>query len=108
MGRLEEYLLKKKFKKVFKKLDTIMSILDHIQLEEKSMSVQLDRLTVEVSEIGTVVDSAIALLEGLAARLAEIANDPAAITALADELDLKANALAAAVAANTPVIPPEE
>lgn len=66
------------------------------------MSAELDNLTVEVTEISTTVDSAIALLEGLSAQLLAIANDPAAINALAAELDAKSNALAAAVVANTP------
>ena len=66
------------------------------------MSAELDRLTTEVSETKTVVDSAIALLGQLAQLIRDAASDPAAINALADELDAKSNELAEAVAANTP------
>ena len=62
----------------------------------------LDRITAEVSEISTVADSAIALLASLAQLLRDAATDPAAINALADQLDAKGNELAAAVTANTP------
>lgn len=64
------------------------------------MSVELDRLTTEVAETKTAVDSAITLIDGLAQRLRDVANDPAAITALADELDAQQAKIAAAVVAN--------
>jgi len=67
------------------------------------MSAELDALTLQVSETNTVIQSAIVLIQGLAARLAAIANDPAAIMALVTELDTQEQALAAAVVANTPV-----
>lgn len=61
----------------------------------------LDRLTAEVAELSTVVDSAIALITGLASQIRAADADPAKLDALATALDAKANALAAAVAANT-------
>lgn len=70
------------------------------------MSVSLDRLTTEVSENTSVIESAIVLIEGLAQALRDAAADPAAVNALADRLDAQSNALASAVAANTPT-PPE-
>jgi len=70
------------------------------------MSAQLDTLTQEVTEMSTVVDSAIVLINGLAAQIVELKDDPAALQALADSLDAKANSLAAAVAANTPPVDP--
>lgn len=90
---------------VMKKFDCVEHILNRIWKEVKKMSEELDTLTVEVTEMATVVDSAILLIQGLAARLEDIADDPAAILALANELDSKAGELAAAVAANP--IPPE-
>jgi hypothetical protein len=69
------------------------------------MSEALDRVTTEVSEIGTVVDSAVALINGLSAQIVALKDDPAKLLALAAELDAKAASLAAAVAANTPVDP---
>lgn len=66
------------------------------------MSAELDRLTTEVSEIKTVADSAITLLDGLAEQIRMLKDDPARLAALADELDGKATDLAAAVTRNTP------
>jgi cell division FtsZ-interacting protein ZapD len=66
------------------------------------MSEQLDSLAREVQEMGGVVDSAITLIGGLAAQIRDLKTDPAALEALAAELDAKAGQLAAAVSANTP------
>ena len=62
----------------------------------------LDALTAQVTANTEVEASAVILINGLAAKLLEFANDPAAITALATQLQASADALAAAVAANTP------
>ena len=72
-----------------------------VQQGEKSMA-HLDRITAEVSEMKSAADSAVVLLDTIAAKLRELANDPAAIAALADELDASGSALAAAVVRNTP------
>lgn len=72
-----------------------------VKLEEVEMA-NLDQLTQEVSEIGTVVDSAIALLAGLKAALDAAGTDPAKLAELSASLDAKANELSAAVAVNTP------
>jgi len=75
----------------------------------------LDQLAVQVTNITTVADSAIALINGIAARIqaavdaavaggasaADLAPVAAEVTALQD----KATALAAAVSANTPAAP---
>jgi hypothetical protein len=90
---------------VLKKLDKISKKLDQILGGNIEMTQELDTLTIEVAEIKTEIDSAIALLNGLSAILLEIQDDPAAIAALAIELDTKANELAAAVVANTPTQP---
>ncbi len=63
----------------------------------------LDNVTREVSEIGDVVDSAVALINGLAGEIRDAAGDEDALNELANRLDSKASELAAAVAANTPV-----
>lgn len=72
------------------------------------MSAELTTLTQEVAEMGTVVDSAITLINGLAQQIRDLKDDPAALAALAASLDEKAGALSAAVAANTPAEPPAE
>ena len=66
------------------------------------MAGELQRLQSEVQEMAGVVDSAVVLITGLSQQIRDLAQDPAALTALADSLDSKANELAAAVVANTP------
>ena len=66
------------------------------------MAGELQRLQLEVSEMAGVVDSAIVLINGLAQQIRDLAGDPVALNAMADELDAKASALGSAVAANTP------
>lgn len=84
----------------------IESKLDHLTaLVTKgfiAMSAELDRLSTEVAENATVIDSAVTLINGLAQQIRDLKDDPAALTALADSLDSKSNELAAAVTANTP------
>lgn len=64
---------------------------------------ELDDLTTEVSETVGVMQSALALINGFAARLAAAGTDPAKLTALRESLDSNSQALAAAVAANQEV-----
>jgi len=60
----------------------------------------LSTLQAEVNENSDVVQSAVTLIGGLAQQLRDAiaANDPAAIQALADQLDAQTNSLAEAVA----------
>lgn len=94
-------------------LSTVISMLTKVlsnqkksELREVHMTAQLDRLAAEVAENGSVVGSAIELINGLAADIRELKDDPAALAALADSLDAKTNELAAAVATNTPAEEP--
>ncbi len=66
------------------------------------MAVDLSALQAEVEQQTAVVQSAITLINGLAQQLRDAAGDPAAVQALADQLDASTQALADAVAANTP------
>lgn len=59
----------------------------------------------EVAAQKTVTDSAIALLNGLAAQVAALAPDQAAIDKLAADIKAQTDALAAAVTADTPAAP---
>ena len=70
------------------------------------MSAELDQLALEVAETKGVQESAVALLLGVQAQLAELAAeleaasiDNTKVLALAAELDASTNALAEAVAA---------
>ena len=68
----------------------------------KSMSAELDALTVQVKANSDLLDSATTLINGIAARITAAGTDPAALKALTDELKAKDDTLAAAVTANTP------
>lgn len=70
------------------------------------MAGELERVQTEVTEISGTVDSAVALLEKLAQLIRDNATNPAALNKIADDLDAKGNALAAAVVANDPDTPP--
>lgn len=63
-------------------------------------------LQAKVTAEDTVIDSAITLIQGLAAQIAALQPSQAAIDALAADVQAKSDALAAAVAANTPAPPP--
>jgi hypothetical protein len=88
--------------RIYKELIRIRKQLTIIENKENEMSAELDALTLEVADTNTIMQSAIVLIQGLAAQLQAIANDPAAILQLAADLDAQSDALAAAVAANTP------
>jgi hypothetical protein len=100
--RLDVYLHQSGESEILDNLRRIRRDLDILIKQGDDMAGELERLSTEVTEIGTVVDSAIGLINGLAQQIRDLATDPAALNALADSLDSKANELAAAVVANTP------
>lgn len=76
---------------------------DNTILEEiQKMSAQFDQLKDAVEAENTVIDSAVKLLGDLSAQIIALKDDPAALQALADEVNTKKQALADAVTANTP------
>lgn len=81
--------------------DKIDAVMATIESQGEEMSAELDRLTTDVANLRTVEDSAITLLQGLAAQIRDNANDPAALTALADSLEADTADLSAAITANT-------
>ena len=67
------------------------------------MSAALDRLTASVQAENTVIDSVLVLLSQLADEVRNTdPDDEDALNSLADGIDAKAEAIAAAVTANTP------
>lgn len=66
------------------------------------MSQELDNLTAQVKSNSDLLDSATALINGIADRINAAGVDPVKLKALSDELKAKDDVLAAAVAANTP------
>lgn len=70
---------------------------------------KFDILVEEVTELTGVVESAIRLIDGLAAQIEDCKDDPEQIAAIVANLQTQRDALAAAVAANTePVVPDPE
>lgn len=69
------------------------------------MSQELDDLTAEVAAATTINQSALTLIQGLAAQIAAAGTDPAKLAALTASLRSSEDALSAAVTANTPASP---
>jgi predicted nucleic acid-binding Zn-ribbon protein len=88
--------------RVEEKLDRALELLTALKTQGDAMATDLTRLTTEVTENSSAIDSAVTLIEGLAEQIRQLATDPAALNALADQLDASSNRLAAAVQANTP------
>lgn len=65
------------------------------------MSQSLDDLTTQVKKNTDVEAGAVVLIQGIAQKLADAQNDPVKLAALQSDLNASADALAAAVAANT-------
>jgi hypothetical protein len=84
-------------------LRNMMSIIIN---KENKMSAELDALTAAVAAEDTVIDSAVALINGIPALIAAAGTDPAKLSALSADITAKSAALAAAVAANTPAAVP--
>lgn len=87
---------------VGQKLDRIINLLEKSKTREKRMAVDLSVLQAEVERNAAVDQSAIVLLTGLATKIEELKADPVALQAFVDSLRGSSDALAAAVAANTP------
>ncbi len=68
---------------------------------QKIIMATLADVVAEVGAESTVIDSAIALIQGLAAQVAALTPDQAAIDQLAADIQAKSDALATAVKANT-------
>jgi chromosome segregation ATPase len=87
------------------KVDQVLTVLAAIQSKEEEMSKELDDLEVQVAQNTTVEEGAVTLLNGLAAQIEALKNDPVKLQALATSLKASGDDLAAAVAANTPAAP---
>jgi hypothetical protein len=80
--------------------DDIPSILRHVE----AVMATLADVKAKVDAQGTVIESAVTLINGISQQLKDALanNDPTAVQAVIDELDAQDQSLAAAVAANTP------
>ena len=84
------------------RLGEILTLLKTIVQKENTIMADLTTLTAQVKANTDVEASAVQLIQGIAAQLAAAKTDPVAIQALSDQLKNSADALAAAVTANTP------
>jgi hypothetical protein len=107
----EERILSK-LDEVVKRLDlveahlaSISSALALITLQGEINMSALDDLTAQVQANTDAEQSAITLIQGLAAQIAANATDSTKISALAAQLKTSATALGAAIVANTPAAP---
>lgn len=62
------------------------------------MSAEVDRMKQEVAETRGAIESGIAFIKSLIQKIRDLRDDPAALTALADDLDAQQKALAEAIA----------
>lgn len=81
------------------------ALLQQLLHEVEHIMAHLDPLIAKVTKIETATDSILELVHGMAEQLREHMNEPAVIEELANRLDAKAEAIAAAVLANTPTAP---
>jgi hypothetical protein len=84
-----------------------------VAIEEKLMNTEeaIVALTQTVTDQGTVIESAVTLITGLAATLEAAKDDPVQLQAIIDQVNAQKDALAAAVVAGTasatpPATPP--
>lgn len=90
-----------------KKLDAILAGVNLLLTKEAMMATALETLQAQVEKNTEVEASAILLIQGIAQQLKDALaqGDPTKIAELVTALDNSAQALAAAVAANTPTMP---
>ena len=86
-------------------LSRIESLLNQLVTKGDKEMASLDTLIAQVAQNTSVEQSAITLIQGLAAQLAAAATDPQKVADLAAQLKSSSDALSAAIVANTPAAP---
>jgi chromosome segregation ATPase len=100
MGKFTRYL-----ESVEHKCDRLLASVNALLEVCEVMSAELDNLKTQVASNRDLTQSAVTLIQGLAAQIEAAKNDPAAIQALADDLRAQDTALGDALKANTPAQP---
>ena len=100
--RLDVYIHQTNETQLQKDIGFIRSTLETLANQGALMAGELQTLQEKVTKIETVGDSVVAAMQGLAQQIRDLSTQPAALIAMANELDAKADSWAAAVAANTP------
>lgn len=93
------------FARLEKKLDRALLVLAQLTIGEIIMSQEMDALVAAVDVNTTVDQSVLTFLNGLAAQIADAAGDRAKSVTLAATVRASADAVAAALLANTPQAP---
>ncbi len=88
-----------------KQFDRIEAMLSNLTERLNPMALDRSRLSSEIAENNSAIQSAVTLINQIAQELRDAAGNQDAVNALADQLDAQSNALAAAVVANTPAEP---
>ncbi len=91
-----------------KQLDRIERKLDLLLRMEAIMATSIAEVEAAVSDLATVEDSVVHLLDSVYAMLVEARGDPAAIKRVLEAIAARKVALADAVVRNTDAAPPEE
>jgi septal ring factor EnvC (AmiA/AmiB activator) len=86
-------------------LARLVKVIGQPKKEGETLMADLSAITAAVTKNGDAVSSAVTLLQSLSAQLSAVATDPAAVQALADQINAEASNLANAVVANTPAAP---
>jgi phage host-nuclease inhibitor protein Gam len=83
-------------------LDRIEAVVNQLVTQGVAMSKEFDDLQAQVERNTEVDNSVVTLVNGLAAQIEALKNDPRKLQAFADQLRANNDNLASAVAANTP------
>jgi hypothetical protein len=86
--------------------DRILASLEQLHLRGGVMADELARLIQEVAETKTVMQASAVLIKKLAQQIRDNAGNPAALKALADDLDAQQAELGSAITENTPAEEP--
>ncbi len=101
-----ENMNKSQLDRIEAKLDAVLELLRLLLNQGEDTMADLTALQAQVAASVTVEQSAITLIQGLAAQIAAAGTDPAALAALVTQLNTSAAALGAAITANTPAQAP--
>lgn len=85
--------------------EILAALIHWLERKVLKMAGELDTLTAQVARNTDVIQSALTLIKGLKAALDAAGTDPAKLAALSSTLSQQDDALAAAVAENTPAAP---
>ena len=99
------FINEKDWQKLQSSINQILNIVQGLKNQGVTIMADLTALTAQVTQNTSVEESAVTLINGLAAQITAAGTDPVALAALAAQLNTSATDLAKAIAANTPAAP---